>query len=114
MDPPKLALPEDLARSLRYLDDAQLKELLRAATAEARRRGLTADEMGRGREHRREAASRNISGPSAGKRASETSLGLKRVLRAALEAGVKPAAIARQFRLQRAEVHRIARSERKS
>ena len=37
MDPPRLALPGNLARSLRHLDDAQSEELLRTATAEARR-----------------------------------------------------------------------------
>ena len=36
---PRLALPGNLPRSLRYLDDGQLDELLRAAAAEARRRG---------------------------------------------------------------------------
>ena len=33
MDPPRLALPGDLARSLRHLDDAQLEELPHTATA---------------------------------------------------------------------------------
>ena len=111
MDPPRLALPGNLARSLRHLDDAQLEELLRTATAEARRRGLTTGEKERGRGHRKDAVSKSDSGTSAGKRASMISPGLERVVRAALEAGVKPAAIAREFRLQRAEVQRIARSE---
>ena len=110
MDPPKLALPGNLARSLRHLDDTQLEALLRAATAEARRRGLTVYETGEGRGHGKDPVSRSVSGPSAGKRAGAISPGLERVVRAALEAGVKPAAIARQFRLQRAEVQRIARS----
>ena len=38
-DRPRLALPDDLAGSLRHLDDAQLDTLLRAANAEAERRG---------------------------------------------------------------------------
>ena len=113
MDPPRLALPGNLAGALRHLDDVQLRELLRAATVEARRRGLAIYETGDGREHRRVAVSRSVSGPSAGKRAGAISPGLERVVRAALEAGVKPAAIARQFRLQRAEVQRIASTERK-
>ena len=37
--PGSLALPSDLGRALRYLDDAQLDRLLEAASAEARRRG---------------------------------------------------------------------------
>ena len=64
-------------------------------------------------DNRRDGVSRSGSGPSAGERADTISPGLERVVRAALDAGVKPAAIAREFRLQRAEVQRIARSERK-
>ena len=37
--PGPLALPSDLGRSLRYLDDTQLHRLLEAAAAGARRRG---------------------------------------------------------------------------
>ena len=37
--PGSLALPSDLDRALRHLDDAQLDRLLEAAAAEARRRG---------------------------------------------------------------------------
>ena len=108
-NPPRLPLPGNLARSLRHLDDTQMEELLRATTAEARRRGLTVREAGR---DRGQAASKSAPGPAAAKRPSPVSLGLERVVRAALEAGVKPAAIARQFRLQRAYVQRIAKSER--
>ena len=36
---PRLALPGDLPKSLQYLDDGQLDELMRAGLAEARRRG---------------------------------------------------------------------------
>ncbi|MDE0173722.1 MAG: hypothetical protein OYH76_01855 [Defluviicoccus sp.] len=113
MDPPRLALPADLARSLRHLDDAQLEELLRTATAEARRRGLIAKETGRDPVRPGNAVPKNASDRAAAERASPISPGLERIVRAALEAGVKPAAITRQFCLQRAEVQRIARSERK-
>lgn len=105
--PPRLALPGNLARSLRHLDDTQLEELLRTATAEARRRGLTASQAGQGRGY---GPSKSAPDPAAAKQARPVSPGLERIVRAALEAGVKPAAIARQFRLQRAEVQRIARS----
>ena len=47
MDPSRLALPGNLARSLRHLDDAPLEELLRTARAEARRRGLTEERRDR-------------------------------------------------------------------
>lgn len=108
--PPTLALPGNLAHSLRHLDDAQLDELLRATAAEARRRGSIAGQAGQGPG---QAASKSAPGPASSKRAGPVSPGLERIVRAALDAGVKPAAIARQSRLQRAEVQRIARSEPK-
>jgi len=110
MEPPRLALPADLARSLRHLDDAQLEELLRTAKAEARRRGLIAKETGRDPVRPGNAVPKNASDRAVAARAGKVSPGLERVVRAALEAGVKPAAIARQFRLQRADVQSIAKS----
>jgi len=82
-------LPADLERSLRHLDDAELDRLVDAATAEARRRGRQAGKTsgGRGR----------------GKPAPVTA-GQEKLILAAFEAGLKPAAIAREFRLSRAQV----------
>ena len=95
---PRLLLPGNLPRSLRHLDDGQLEELLRAAGAEARRRGLKAAEA-----DRRQPKGRKPAGEAAPLRP-----GLERVVRAALEAGVKPAAVAREFRISRAQVQRVA------
>ena len=53
MDPPKLALPVNLAHSLRHPDDLQLEELPRRATAEALRRGLVDEDPERGSERGR-------------------------------------------------------------
>lgn len=105
---PRLLLPGDLPRSLRHLDDGHLEELLRAAGAEARRRGLKVPEA-----NRRPAGG---AGPAPADRGAPTPLrpGLERVVRAALEAGVKPAAIARQFRLSREQVQAVAAARKRA
>ena len=87
--PGSLALPSDLGRALRYLDDAQLDRLLEAAAAEARRRGRQ--------------DGKTAGGGTRGKPAPVTP-GQERLILAAFEAGLKPAAIAREFRLSRAQV----------
>ena len=87
--PVALALPADLERSLRHLDDADLDRLVEAATAEARRRGRQAGKTSQGRARGRPAP---------------VTPGQEKLILAALEAGLKPAAIAREFRLSRAQV----------
>ena len=84
-----LALPVDLGRSLRYLDDADLDRLVEAATMEARRRGRQAGKTSGGRARGRPAP---------------VTPGQEKLILAAFEAGLKPAAIAREFRLSRAQV----------
>ena len=104
---PRLALPSDLAGSLRRLDDDQLGRLLRAAAQEARRRGCPHEEApgppAAPAEARRAppVARRSKKGPMS------VTAGQEKLVRAAFAAGVKPAAIARQLRLPRAQVERI-------
>ena len=103
-------LPSDLAGSLRRLGDGEFDRLLRAVAEEARRRGRAGAEdpapsaaSGSGKTPQ--------SAPAAGGRANKRPLpvppGQARLIRAAYEAGVKPAAIARQFRLSRAQVESV-------
>ena len=112
----RFALPSDLPASLQYLDDAQLDTLLHAVEVEARRRGRSiADEDRR--------AARTVKAPPvkpaprrkprANRGASKITPGHASIIRAAFEAGVKPSAIARQFRIARAEVERIVGASRK-
>ena len=84
-----MALPADLECSLRHLDDAQLDRLREAAAAEARRRGLRD-----GRKTR----------PEARRQPTPVTAGQQRLVVAAHEAGLRPAAIAQEFRLSRAQV----------
>ena len=112
----RLALPSDLPASLQYLDHAQLDTLLHAVEAEARRRGRPAeDEVGKTARTAKaapsEAALRRK--PRANCRASKITPSQANIIRAAFEAGVKPSAIARQFRIARTEVARIVGASKK-
>ena len=86
------ALPADLDRALRHLDDAQLDRLRDAVAAEARRRGRP-DGRTPERETRR--------------RPAPMTPGQERLVLAALATGLKPEAIAREFRLSRAQVEAV-------
>ena len=107
---PRYALPSDLAGSLRHLDDGQLNRLLRAVTEEARRRGRpTEDELPPPPRSGSDKAPGRVS-PGGGKTKAQPlpiPPGQAKVIRAALEAGVKPATIARQFRSSRAQVEQL-------
>ena len=85
----KFALPANPSLSLRHLDDGDLVRLLEAATAETRRRGRLEGKTAGGTAH--------------GKPASVTT-GQAKLILAAFGAGLKPAAIMREFRLSRTQV----------
>ena len=110
---PRYALPSDLSGSLGHLDDGQFERLLRAVAEEARRRGLPVDVEGNSPPPRPASAPGKTTGsrPAAPTRARRRPLpiapGQAKVIRAAFEAGVKPAAIARQFRVSRAQVEQV-------
>jgi len=101
-------LPSDLAGSLRRLGDGEFDRLLRAVAGEARRRGRAGAEdpappaaSGSGK------APQSAAGGRTRKRPLPVPPGQARLIRAAWEAGVKPAAIARQLRLSRAQVESV-------
>ena len=109
---PRLALPAGLARSLRYLDDGQLDELMRAVSAEARRRGWQSDAVGPdGAKKPGGRMPRSRTGT--GKRSAPLTVGQENLIRAASEAGLGAAAIAREFRLSRAQVESVIRAARR-
>ncbi|MFZ1895861.1 MAG: hypothetical protein WAU59_17580, partial [Rhodoplanes sp.] len=90
-----------MAGALKHLDDAELDALLVAVTTEAERRGRL--RPNREKEPR--------------VRRTEIGLGLtsgqQNAVRAAFKAGVKPSAIARQFRISQSEVRKaLAKEER--
>ena len=91
------ALPADLGRAVRTLDDDSLDRLVKAAVAESRRRGRDAP---RPRRSRRQPAA--------------VTPGQERMILAAFDAGLKPAAIAREFRLSRDRVNTVVAAKRRA
>ena len=108
---PGLALPADLGRSLRLLNDEQLDRLAKAAFEEARRRGRDVPDntsVTSGRSARLVPAKSPRVKPAQEDRAASVTPGQKRLILAG--AGLKPAAIAREFRLSRATVQSVITS----
>ena len=92
-----LALPADLGRSLRLLDDDALDRLVKAAIEETRRRGHDVPQESMDENRRQSKRPQTKSRPS--DRAGAVTPGQERLILAAFEAGLTPAAIAREFRL---------------
>ena len=110
-----LALPADLDRALRYLDDAELNRLQQAVSAEARRRGQPAegDAPDSGREDKKTPGRATRPASAQKRQPVPVTPGQERLIRAAWEAGLGPAAIAREFRVSRAQVERVIAAARR-
>ena len=107
---PGLALPADLDRSLRLLDDAQLDRLLQSARAEARRRGrdVPAESPGAAQLAAGLGPAEPARTKSKARKPSPTvTPGQERLILAAFKAGLGPAAIAKEVRLSRATVQHV-------
>jgi hypothetical protein len=104
-DVPRITLPADLTGSLKYLDGAQLRRLRDAVAIEIDRRNQA--------ETTKEAtkiAAKKPTSPERGDKAGaidDVPGGKANLIRAWFNAGVKPAAIAREFRLSPSLVNRI-------
>ena len=114
--PARVTLPSDLSGSLKYLDDAQLQRLLEAVTVEIDRRNQgtpkneTATAAATGTSSRgQSAAFRN----KKIREIDEIPEGRANLIRASFRAGVKPAAIARTFRISPSLVNRVLSSVEK-
>jgi DNA invertase Pin-like site-specific DNA recombinase len=102
-------LPRDLPGALTQLTDAEVDSLLAAAIAEAKRRGRLIPTSSGGGPAEARSRSRQV--------ASDDGAGLLttaklNAVRAAFKAGVKPAAIARQFGISQSDVRRALAAER--
>lgn len=114
---PRIALPTDLERSLQLLDDAQLHRLARAASAEVRRRGHDASDSPPTDQPLRPAKSAAVkpAGPKSDAPDSATvTPGQERLILAASEAGLRPAAIAREVRLSQTIVRQVIAAARRN
>ena len=114
---PRLALPTDLGRSLRLLDDEQLDCLEKAVVAEVRRRGRHAaaslPAAGAHRAQKSGPATPAGSKSDAPNRPAVTP-GQERLILAAFEAGLGPAAIAREVRLPLTTVRQVIAPARRN
>jgi len=96
-------LPTDLAGALKRFDDGEINELLTAVTTEAERGGRRPPSPAKEKpveekpQRRREAADDGAGSLTTGK---------LNAVRAAFKAGVKPAAIARQFGISQSDVRK--------
>ena len=107
---PGLTLPADLGRSLRLLDDDALDRLVEAAVGESRRRGRAVPRGAPGESRQAEPPGPTKRPPKTARapdRAGAVTPGQERLILAAWEAGLKPAAIAREFRISRAAVQHV-------
>ena len=103
---PGLALPADLGRSLRLLDDDQFDRLAGAVADEGRRRGRPAPDRPTeaDRSLKRTPAKAARAKPD---RAATVTAGQERLILAAFDAGLRPAAIAKEFRVSRSTVQHV-------
>ena len=104
--PPGIALPTDLGRSLRLLDYAQIDRLAEAVADDVRRRGRNAPDRPApaGRSSKRTPSKAAHARPD---RAATVTAGQERLLLAAFDAGLRPAAIAKEFRVSRSAVQHV-------
>jgi hypothetical protein len=104
---PRVTLPKNLSETLRGLEDAELVTLLREVTTEAERRGVmkpvnTVATPNTASAPKYQARQSKSSGVSA-----ELPAGKANLIKASHSTGIKPAAIARMFRLSQSVVNRV-------
>ena len=104
---PRVTLPKNLSETLRGLEDAELVTLLREVTTEAERRGVmkpvnTVATPKTASARKYQAPQSKSSGVSA-----ELPAGKANLIKASHSTGMKPAAIARMFRLSQSVVNRV-------
>jgi hypothetical protein len=95
---PRVTLPKNLSETLKRLEDAELETLLREVTAAAKRRGVIAAPQ----TAKHQARQSKSSGAPADLPAGKANL-----IKASHSTGMKPAAIARMFRLSQSVVNRV-------
>jgi hypothetical protein len=112
----RTALPKDLPKAIRYLEDQELDWLLRVASEEANRRGRAMPMAEASPTNTPAASSEPIPKETKPGRpthqrqirpaAASLSRGLVNAVRAAFKAGVTPSRIARQFGLSQSDVRK--------
>jgi hypothetical protein len=114
--PARVRLPGDLSGSLKYLDDAQLQRLREAVTVEINRRNQGAPKNKTATAVATGTSSEGQPAPFREKKlrgVDEIPEGKVNLIRASFRAGVKPATIARIFRISRSLVSHVLSSAEK-
>jgi hypothetical protein len=116
--PPRIALPKDIAQTLKYLHDSDLESLRAAVENEMRRRHAEKGTEAEGPAAEAASAPVQRARPSGATRAVEQGgsalpLGKASLIRASAQSGMKPQAIARTLRIPLADVNRVLKSEAK-
>ena len=110
LSPARVTLPRDLSGSLKSLDDAQLQRLVEAVTVEIDRRNQSAPKNETATAAATGTSSRGQSGAIRNQKTRGIDgfpEGTANLIRASFRAGVKPATIARTFRMSQSSVNRI-------
>jgi len=105
--PARVTLPTDLSGSLKYLDDAQLKRLQDAVALEINRRKQGASLQEAGLPQTAGTSSQPATLGNESNTPQDIPLAKANLIRASFKAGLKPAAIARNFRIPQSWVNRI-------
>ena len=118
----RTALPKDLPKAIRYLEDQELDRLLRAATEETKRRGrpmpmaeasptttpaVSSEQIPK----QTKSPGRPTRQRQVGVAAAALTKGQVNAVRAAFKAGVTPSRIARQFGLSQSDVRKALSSD---
>ena len=104
---PRITLPKNLSETLKRLEDAELEILLREVTAEVERRGVMKPVNTVATPHTVPAAKFQARQSKSSGVPADLPAGKANLIKASHSAGMKPAAIARVFRLSQSVVNRV-------
>jgi hypothetical protein len=110
LPPARVTLPSNLAGSLKYLDDIQLQRLHEAVTVEINRRNQSTPKHDTATAAATTTSSPTQSAAPRNRKVKETDdipEGRANLIRASFNAGIKPGAIARTFRISQSLVNRV-------
>jgi hypothetical protein len=114
LEHPRVTLPKNLSESLKRLEDAELETLLREATAEAERRGMMKSVNTVAATQTAPAAKFQAQQTKSSVVSADLPAGKANLIKASHSTGMKPAAIARMFRLSQSVVNRVLNLPAKS
>jgi hypothetical protein len=104
---PRVTLPKNLSETLKRLKDAELETLLREVIAEAERRGVMKPATKVSAPHTVPAAKFQAQQNKSSRAPADLPARKANLIKASYSTGMKPAAIARMFRLSQSVVNRV-------